>query len=157
MINIPGAPQVDEVGRILPLIFKKQIRRSEPHLLDIMVPLWSRIAGKIMAQHSRPVAFDAGVLTLTTDCPTWGGQLRQMTEEIRAGVNSFLGQTIVKKVVVKKVAQPGLFFAEEKMGKGRPYTMPAGPGPVDTGSLIDPEMRRAIAGSYAKYFARHPR
>jgi hypothetical protein len=148
---------VDEVGRILPLIFKKQIRRAEPHLLEILSPLWPRIAGKNLAQHSLPVAFDAGVLTLTTDCPTWGAQLRHMTDEIRAGVNGFLGQPIVKKVVVKKVAQSGLFFAQETVGKGTPHTLPAAAGAVDTDAIIDPEVKQAVAGSYAKYFARHRR
>jgi len=146
---------VDEVGRILPLIFKKEIRRSEPHLLDILIPLWPRIAGKIMAQHSLPVAFEAGVLTLTTDCATWGGQLRHMTEEIRAGVNSFLGQPIVKKLVVKKTAQPGLFLTQEPVGKATPRTPPGARGTVDTASIADPETRDALAGSYAKYFARN--
>jgi hypothetical protein len=148
---------VDQVGRILPLIFKKEIRRSEPHLLDILIPLWPRIAGKNMAQHSLPVAFEAGVLTLTTDCATWGGQLRHMTEEIRAGVNSFLGQPSVKKLVVKKIAQPGLFFAQEPVGKATPRTPPGPHGMVDTASITDPETRDALADSYAKYFARHRR
>ena len=151
---------MDEVGRILPSIFKKQIRRSEPHLLEILVPLWPRIAGKNMAQHCLPITFEAGVLTLTTDCPTWGRQLRYMTAEIRARVNDFLGQAIVKTVVVKRAAQPGLFPARETVGKGKPHNLPGppwSPGTVDTNAIIDPEMKLAIAGSYAKYFARRPR
>ena len=145
---------MDEVGRILPLIFKKQIRRSEPHLLEILSPLWPRIAGKNLAQHSLPVVFDAGVLTLATDCSTWSTQLRHMTDEIRARVNGFLGQAIVKKVVVKKAAQPGLFDARATVGTGAPRPLPAADESVDTESIIDPAVKEAIAGSYAKYFAR---
>ena len=62
-----------------------------------------------MAQHSQPAFFASGVLTLTTDCATWGTQLRHMTEEIRAKINGFLGQPIVKKLRIKTVTQPGLF------------------------------------------------
>ncbi len=100
---------MDQIGKLLPALFKKQIGRAEPHLLEILVPLWPRIVGKTMAQHSRPALFAFGVLTLNADCATWGTQLRHMTEEIRAGVNGFLGQAIVKKLRIKTVTQPDLF------------------------------------------------
>ena len=48
---------MDEIGKVLPALFKKQIGRSEPHLLEILTPLWPRIVGRIMAEHSQPAAF----------------------------------------------------------------------------------------------------
>jgi len=144
---------VDEIGKLLPFVFRKQIRRAEPRLLEILIPLWPRIAGKTMAQHSQPAAFESGVLTLTTDCATWGAQLRQMTEEIRAEINSFLGQPVVKKLRVKKVAQLDLFASRPSSGTAtRTLVLPE--GGVDTTSIPDPEIARVIASSYAKYFAR---
>lgn len=104
-----GSPNVDDIGKILPILFRKQIRRAEPHLLDILFPLWPRIAGKTMAQHSQPTFFASGVLTLTADCATWGTVLRHMTEEIRGEINGFLGQQIVKKLRIKTVTQADLF------------------------------------------------
>ena len=92
---------MEEIGNILPAIFRTQLRRDSAPLLEILIPLWPRIAGKGIAEHSQPVAFAAGVLTLGTSCPSWAGQLRRMTEEIRAGVNSFLGCPVVKKVRVQ--------------------------------------------------------
>jgi len=150
-------PNVDEIGKILPSLFRKQIRRTEPHLLEILVPLWPRIAGKTMAQHSRPVLFASGELTLTTDCATWGKQLRHMTEDIRAEINGFLGQPIVKKLRIKTVTQPDL-FSPPRFSRGA-----AAPAPprveraMDTHSITDPEIATALASSYAKYFARHRR
>ena len=111
---------MDEIGKLLPVLFRKQIRRAEPHLLDILLPLWPRIAGKTMAQHSQPALFASGVLTLHTDCATWGTQLRHMTEEIRAEINGFLGQPIVKKLRIKTVTQPGLFSPPRRLARNRP-------------------------------------
>jgi hypothetical protein len=145
---------VDEIGKILPTLFRKQIRRAEPHLLDIVVPLWPRITGKTMAQHSQPAFFASGVLTLATDCATWGTQLRHMSEEIRARINGFLGQPIVKKLRIKTVAQPDLFSPSRP---SRGTALPAPPRTVqalDTTSIADPEIASALASSYSKYFNR---
>lgn len=143
---------MDEIGKLLPVVFRKQIRRAEPRLLEILIPLWPRIAGKTMAQYSQPAAFESGVLTLTTDCATWGAQLRQLTEEIRAEINSFLGQPVVKKLRVKKVAQLDLFTPRPSSGTATPALV-LKEGAVDTTSIPDPEIARVIACSYAKYFA----
>ena len=145
---------MDEIGKILPSLFRKQIRRAEPHLLEILLPLWPRIAGKTMAQHSQPAFFASGVLTLATDCATWGTQLRQMTEEIRAEINGFLGQPIVKKLRIKTVTQPDLFSPPRR---SRGAALPAPPlaeQAMDTDSIADPEIASALASSYAKYFNR---
>lgn len=148
---------MDEVGKILPALFKKQMRRDEPHLLEILAPLWPRVAGKAIAQHSQPAFFASGVLTLTTDCATWGAQLRHMTEEIRAGINSYLGQPVVKKLRVKRVGQPGqLSLARRPGGTASPRKMPL-TAALDTTAIADPEVESALASSYAKYFTRPAR
>jgi hypothetical protein len=149
-----GSSNVDEIGKILPSLFRKQICRAEPHLLEILLPLWPRIAGKTMAQHSQPALFASGVLTLATDCATWGTQLRHMTEDIRAEINGFLGQPIVKKLRIKTVTQSDL-FSPPRLSRG---TASPAPPPVkqamDTDSIADPEIASTLASSYAKYFNR---
>jgi hypothetical protein len=145
---------VDEIGKILPALFRKQICRAEPYLLDILLPLWPRIAGKTIAQHSQPTLFTSGVLTLAADCTTWGTQLRHMTEEIRAEINSFLGQSIVRELRIKTMTHPSLFSHSRPLGG---TTLPAMPRPVqtlDTTSIADPEIARALGSSYSKYFNR---
>lgn len=145
---------MEEVGKIIPFVLRKQVRRTEPYLLEILLPLWVCIVGRNMAQHSQPATFEAGVLTLTTDCATWASQLRQMTEEIRAEVNSFLGRPIVKKLRVKKVAQLNLFppggLARETAAR-TPHPKEAD---VDTTSIPDPEIAGVVSSSFAKYFSR---
>jgi hypothetical protein len=144
---------VDDIGKILPSLFKKEIRRDEPHLLEILQPLWPRITGKPMAQHSQPVSFAAGVLTVTTDCPTWNAQMRHMTEDIRCGINGFLGQSIVKKLRIKKVNQAGLFSAPGMNRESASPEFKVSNPPMDTTSITDPEIASALADSYAKYFS----
>jgi hypothetical protein len=145
---------VDEIGKILPSLFRKQIRREEPHLLEILVPLWPRIAGRSIAEHSQPSGFVAGVLTLNADCATWCNQLKFMAEEIRTKINSFLGQPIVKKLRIKTVTQHSLFSpprpSRGTISPARPLVEQA----MDTTSIPDPSIALALASSYAKYFNR---
>ncbi len=143
---------MDDIGRILPGLFRKQIRRAEPRLVEILLALWPRIAGRAMAQHSSPVSFANGALTVSTDCPTWGAQLRHMTEELRAGINGFLGQPIVRKLRIK-IEPPALFLPPT-------VRQSAAPSPVfrehaNTAAIADGEIAAAFSASYAKYFSRH--
>jgi len=147
-----GTTHVDEIGKILPALFRKQIRRDEPRLIEILSPLWPRIVGRPMAEHSRPALFQAGVLTLAADSSTWSTQLAHLTEEIRAGVNAFLGVPVVKKLRVKTVGQPSL-FAPPRPKAGAPATPIEGP-PMDTTPIVDHEVAMALATSHAKYFSR---
>ena len=145
---------MEQIGKLLPGLFKKQIRRTEPHLLEILVPLWPRIAGKSMAQHSQPAYFASGVLTLATDCVAWGTELGKMTEEIRAEINSFLGQPIVKKLRIKMVTQLSLFFPPRPSSGTAPRGSAADERAMDTAPIADPAIAATLASSYAKYFTR---
>ena len=150
-------PNVDEIGKILPSWFRKQIRRADPHLLEILLPMWPRIAGKTMALHSQPAFFASGVLTVTTDCATWGTQLRQMTEEIRAEINGFLGVPMVKKLRIKTVTEPSLFSLPRPSRPAAPPAPALGEQAVDTTAIADREIASALATSFAKYFNRSRR
>jgi hypothetical protein len=145
---------MDEIGKVLPILFRKQLRRTEPHLLEILPPLWPRIAGKTMAQHSQPAGFAMGVLTLAADSTAWSTQLRHMSEQIRAEINRFLGQAIVKKLRIKTVTQANLFSSSPPAhGIAAPTPSPRVQA-MATDSIADPEIAMAVASSYAKYFNR---
>jgi len=92
---------VEAVGKLLPQIFKKHLRREDAHVVQVLEPFWPRVAGKEIAEHSKPLAFEAGTLTLGTSCPSWAGQLRPMADELRAAINIFLGCSLVKTVQVR--------------------------------------------------------
>ena len=97
---------MEEISKILPLIFRKQVRCSDPRVVEILGPLWPQVAGKPMARHSKPVAFEQGTLTLESDCSNWCTQLRSMAEEIKTGINGYFGVSVVRKLQVRYVAKP---------------------------------------------------
>lgn len=145
---------MEEIGKILPVVFKRHIRRADPRLVQILAPLWPRVAGKAIARQSQPVAFVTGTLTLATPCQSWATQLRQMAEEIRAEINSFLGGPVVKKLRVQLV--PKLDGSEATV----PQEDASSPLEVsklhaaDGWAKLDPETARILERSLAKYFAR---
>jgi len=96
---------MDEIGKVLPAIFRSYLQPVHAPLAEFLQALWPRVVGQPLAQHCRPVAFESGTLTLASDCSGWAAQLRSLTEEIRAEVNSFLGRSIVKKLRIRCVAR----------------------------------------------------
>jgi hypothetical protein len=92
---------LEEIGKILPIVFKPQWSRLEPPVVEVLAPLWSRVAGKALACHCRPVAFNAGTLTLATESAEWTEPVKQLAEEIRAAVNKFLGKPVVKRLRIR--------------------------------------------------------
>ena len=94
---------MEEIGKILSKVLKPQFSRLEPPVIEVLTPLWSQVAGKALAKECRPVAFDAGVLTLSTADPDWATPLKQMADEIRAHVNKFLGGPVVKHLKIESV------------------------------------------------------
>jgi hypothetical protein len=145
---------LEEIGKILPRMFKAQVRRADPALVEILTPLWPWVVGKGIAQHTRPVAFASGTLTLATACSTWAAQLRQMAEEIRTQINSFLGTPIVKKLRVHHVpAMSAPAVAPGPRGSGLDLKVLSVPVPAGAPKL-DPEISGIVERSFAKYFAR---
>ena len=143
---------MEEIGKILPKVLQPQLSRLESPLVEILAPLWSRVAGKALAKECRPVAFNAGTLTLATQDPDWAEPLQQMAKEIRAHVNNFLGKPLVKHLRVSSVPKlaPGnksqqpsedLSVSDSKRGD-RP---PQGPGMAS----VAPE---EMGHSRVKYF-----
>ena len=155
---------VQEIGKVLPAIFKGHMRRANPPLVEILAPLWPRVAGRSIAARSLPVAFEAGTLTVATRSPSWAAQLRRLAEEIRAAVNSFLGGPLVKNVRIRLSAGASAAWGPpEGAIRGFNQTPPSSaPGPLDAGKLqfldgearLDPEIARIVERSYAKYFSR---
>ena len=154
---------MQEIGRVLPAVFKGHLRRANPPLVEVLAPLWPRVAGKSIAAHSLPIAFQAGTLTVATRSPSWAAQLSRLAEEIRAVVNSFLGGPLVKNVRIRLSADTkSACGASESAVRRFKVETPLALGPLDAGKLqfpdsgaqLDPEIARIVERSYAKYFAR---
>jgi len=145
---------VEEVGKILPVVLRRQVRRNEAMLVEVLAPLWPCVVGKGIAQQSRPAAFAAGTLTLATSCPSWAAQLRQMSDQVCARVNNYLGATVVKKLrveLVLNVDAPGALTTPEKPVPGPENSFPCVP---EGAGHLEPEMSKILEQSFGKYFAR---
>ncbi|PYU92198.1 MAG: hypothetical protein DMG25_12540 [Acidobacteria bacterium] len=156
---------MQEIGRVLPAVFKGHLRRANPPLVEVLAPLWPRVAGKSIAAHSLPIAFQAGTLTVATRSPSWAAQLSRLAEEIRAVVNSFLGGPLVKNVRIRLSTdtKSACGASESAVRRFKVETPPSLTlGLLDAGKLqfpdseakLDPEIARIVERSYAKYFAR---
>ncbi len=94
---------MDEVGKILPAVFKPHVRHGELPVAEILAPLWPRVVGKAMARQCRPAAFSRGTLTVVAESESWSLQLQQMAEVIRAEINTFLGGPVVRRLLVRQI------------------------------------------------------
>jgi hypothetical protein len=148
---------VEEIGKILPAVFKRHLRQSGPALVDLLVPLWPRLVGKAIARQSRPVAFEAGMLQVATSCPTWAAQLQQLAEEIRAEINGHLGAPVVKKLRVRY--DPGSGGTDTPAPARASQAAPEIPaGKIsDNAARLEPELSGVLQRSFAKYFSRRAR
>jgi len=97
---------MEEIGKILPKVLQPQFSRLEPPVIEVLSPLWSRVAGHALAKECQPVAFSMGTLTLATRDADWAEPLQQMAEEIRAHVNKFLGKPVVKRLRIVNACKP---------------------------------------------------
>ena len=145
---------MEEIGKILPAVLRGHLRHSEAPFLDLLAPLWPRIVGKGIARQCRPVSFFGGTLTLATSCPTWAAQLRQLSEQIRAEVNRYLGSDVVRKLRVRQ--DSSVAPAEFAAGKAIVAEPAALDGP-DAAKRLHPDVAGVLQRSYAKYFARGTR
>ena len=153
---------MEEIGRIVPRALKTHFQRDQAPLLAVVTGLWPRVAGRAIAEQARPVAFSAGSLTLSTSSESWAVQLRALSGEVCAAVNKALGQQLVRHLRVRlaprsraeiitplaKVQAPQLPVAAQGWAESHAA---AGTGPL---AALDPETRKILAHSFAKYFAR---
>jgi predicted nucleic acid-binding Zn ribbon protein len=61
---------------------------------------WVEVVGDRLAPETRPVRFEAGVLTVAATSGPWGAQARFLAEEIRKRANETLEEGVVKRVNV---------------------------------------------------------
>jgi predicted nucleic acid-binding Zn ribbon protein len=85
---------------------------------------WPALVGPELAQHSRPEAYQDGVVTVRTDSTAWASQLRMLAPNLVATLNRQLGDGTVTRVKVLGPDAPS-------WKRGR-YSVRDGRGPRDT-------------------------
>lgn len=145
---------MEEVGRILPSVVGRHMQGGDSRLVEVLSALWPRAVGKGIAQHSRPVSFVSGTLTLATACPSWAAQLGQMREEVRAGINGFLGRPLVKKLRVRHTPSLVLETGNSRLETGNSRLPSPDAKPTFDLASLDPEIARLVEEAFAKYFSK---
>jgi hypothetical protein len=141
---------MEEIVKILPKVLQPQLSRLEPPVVEVLAPLWTRVAGKALAKECHPVAFSAGTLTLATQDADWAEPLQQMAEEIRSHVNHFLGKPVVRHLRIVSVHKLDHVRRSPRQPEDLPGSQPArrgwpGPGPGRASAVTE-----AIGRSHAK-------
>jgi hypothetical protein len=153
---------MEDVGTILPQAFKRHLSCPAPKIVEVLCPLWWRIVGKLIAQHSRPARFSDGTLILSASNPPWAAQLSQMAEEIRAQVNTFLAVSVVRKIRVR--CQPISKAAGSAAAPPAKAIVPKRTGSssdeikrllwADGNATLDADLAAVVEQSFVKYFSR---
>ncbi len=92
--------------------------------LSLVLRRWPELVGQANADHSKPVAYDDGVLVIKCDSTAWATGMRYSAAKIVAKLNAELGQQTVKRVDVRGPDAPS-------WKKGR-LSVRDGRGPRDT-------------------------
>lgn len=147
---------MEEIAQILPKIFRTGPLGRRRAVLDVLIPLWPRAAGKLIAQHSAPMSFRDGTLTIAAASPAWASQLRQMSPTLCAHLNNFLGAPLVRRLFVKHraFARPPSPSGPEPLPVPRFERSPAAVPWSREEVRLDPELARIVETSFAKYFSR---
>ena len=145
---------MEEIGKILPKVLQPQLSRLEPPVVEVLAPLWTRVAGKALAKECRPVTFSAGTLTLATEDPAWAEPLQQMAEEIRAHVNSFLGKPVVKHLRILSARKLDHGERSQRQPEDLPVSEPNRRDWPGQGQGMTSDMAKGSGQSRVKYFGR---
>lgn len=159
---------MQDIGELLPAVFRSQLRRGGSFFVEVLSPFWARVAGKPIAQHCCPVAFEAGTLTLASNCPAWASELGRLVEEIRAKINSFLGEPVVKKLRIRYEPNLGPLLTGNLKSDTQSLEIGARRDDQfrlsnfdlrtsDRAARFDLEVARVVERSFTKYFSRHRR
>lgn len=92
--------------------------------LSTVLQGWAGLVGDDNAQHSKPVLFEDGVLTVVCDSTAWATGMRYAASKLVARLNAELGDQTVKRVDVRGPNAPSW--------KKGPRSVRDGRGPRDT-------------------------
>ena len=68
---------------------------------------WPELVGPGLAEHTRPDAFEEGVLIVVADSTAWATQVRLLAASLIRRLNEELGDGTVRRVTVRGPAVPG--------------------------------------------------
>jgi hypothetical protein len=148
---------VEQLGKIIPGVFQRHMLRSDGATVHVIASLWSEIVGKHVAGRSRPVFLHKGKLVLESDWASWAIQLQQMSRQLCAKINDFLGRDLVLEIEIKLIPEMRPRVNEKAAVPGPEAEFAVDPHLLPETSGLDAEMAKLVSESFVKYFARPKR
>jgi predicted nucleic acid-binding Zn ribbon protein len=99
----PRDPQL--FGAVLERIMKQR-GWQKPAAEATVFGAWEKVVGADIAQHSRPVKLDAGVLTVEAESTAWATQLRLLAGNLLKRIAAEVGHNVVTKLNIHGPAAP---------------------------------------------------
>lgn len=81
---------------LMPTMARLGLKTRARHLQVMAV--WAEVVGEMVAAHTNPSGLARGRLTVDTDSPAMGHQLHIQAQVIIDGINSRLGDTVVRDI-----------------------------------------------------------
>lgn len=69
--------------------------------IHTLLARWEDVVGEVVASHSSPETYEAGVVVVRTDSTAWATQLRTIAPQIVAKLNAAVGDGSVTRVEVR--------------------------------------------------------
>jgi len=88
---------------LIPTMARLGLKTRARHLQVMAV--WEEVVGEMVAAHTTPSALVRGRLTVDTDSPAMGHQLHIQAQLIVDGINSRLGDSVVRDIRFRHQAE----------------------------------------------------
>jgi predicted nucleic acid-binding Zn ribbon protein len=99
----PRDPQL--FGAVLERLMKQR-GWQRPAAEATVFGAWEKVVGPDIAQHSRPLKLDAGVLTVEAESTAWATQLRLLAGNLLKRIAAEVGHNVVTKLNIHGPAAP---------------------------------------------------
>ncbi|HEX9637529.1 MAG TPA: DUF721 domain-containing protein [Acidobacteriota bacterium] len=96
---------MDSVGQLRSGLLQ-QLMRQPQLAAPLLERLWPRLVAAPLSLHTRPVRFDAGLLTVEVEEQGWLRELEPLRERLRGRLNQALGTGTVKAIRLVLRPQP---------------------------------------------------
>ena len=119
----PDDRDPQQLGRLIDQVGQRRGWKKQINLTTVLRN-WAALVGADNAEHSTPIQFADGILTIQCDSTAWATGLRYSASKLVAKLNAELGQETVKRIEIRGPNAPSW--------KKGPRSVRDGRGPRDT-------------------------
>jgi hypothetical protein len=122
--------------------------KKKKQKLSLIATNWEHLAGRRLAEHSRPTSLARGTILVAADSPAWAAELTMVSEKLLASARKLTGDQAVKKIRIQS-RQAGTPGSQEGSEEARDADLANGSEDLPMGNEIqavaDENVRKALA------------